>query len=129
MGKIVKKQRPVNLDLSTIRFPVTAIASILHRISGVITFAAVGILLWLLGLSLSSPEGFQQASAIFSNLFVKLILWGIVTALAYHIVGGIRHLLMETGVLDETLAAGQRSAKASFIITIVLAVLAGVLVW
>ncbi|MGL1161857.1 succinate dehydrogenase, cytochrome b556 subunit, partial [Vibrio parahaemolyticus] len=48
MIKKVNKQRPVNLDLTTIRFPVTAIASILHRVSGVITFVAVGILLWLL---------------------------------------------------------------------------------
>ncbi len=38
MIRNVKKQRPVNLDLQTIRFPITAIASILHRVSGVITF-------------------------------------------------------------------------------------------
>ena len=95
MIKNVKKQRPVNLDLATIRFPVTAIASILHRVSGVITFVAVGILLWLLGLSLSSEEGFQSASAIMSGFFVKFILWGILTALAYHAVGGIRHMLMD----------------------------------
>ena len=129
VGKTVKKQRPVNLDLSTIRFPVTAIASILHRISGVITFIAVGILLWLLGLSLSSPEGFQQASALLGSVIVRFILWAIITVLAFHIVGGLRHLLMEFGVLDETLEAGKRSAKISFVITVILAVLAGVLVW
>jgi len=125
----VKKQRPVNLDLSTIRFPVTAIASILHRVSGVITFVAVGILLWLLGLSLSSPEGFQQASAILSSFIVRFILWAIMTVLAYHIVGGLRHLLMDFGVLDETLEAGKRSAQISFVMTVILAVLAGVLLW
>ncbi|MBS0910713.1 succinate dehydrogenase cytochrome b556 subunit [Tatumella sp. JGM118] len=128
-GQIVKKQRPVNLDLSTIRFPVTAIASILHRVSGVITFVAVGILLWLLGLSLSSPEGFQQASAILGSVIVRFILWAIMTVLAYHIVGGLRHLLMDFGVLDETLEAGKRSAQISFVITVILAVLAGVLIW
>ncbi|WP_343870691.1 succinate dehydrogenase cytochrome b556 subunit [Tatumella terrea] len=128
-GQIVKKQRPVNLDLSTIRFPVTAIASILHRVSGVITFVAVGILLWLLGLSLSSPEGFQQASAILDSVIVRFILWAIMTVLAYHIVGGLRHLLMDFGVLDETLEAGKRSAQISFVITVILAVLAGVLLW
>lgn len=129
MGKTVKKQRPVNLDLSTIRFPVTAIASILHRMSGVITFVAVGILLWLLGLSLSSPEGFSQASAVMSSFIVKFIFWGILTALAYHIVGGIRHLVMDFGWVDETLQAGARSAQFSFGITVVLSILAGVLVW
>lgn len=129
MIKNAKKQRPVNLDLSTIRFPVTAIASILHRASGVITFVAVGILLWLLGLSLSSPEGFLVASSMMSGFFVKFIMWGILTALAYHVVGGIRHMLMDVGYLEETFLAGKRSAMISFVITVVLSILAGVLVW
>lgn len=125
----MKKQRPVNLDLSTIRFPITAIASILHRVSGVITFVAVGILLWMLGLSLSSPEGFAVAYSITNGFFVKLILWGIITALSYHVVVGIRHMLMDFGYLEETFVAGKRSAVISFVITVVLAFLAGVLVW
>ncbi|MGB3252061.1 succinate dehydrogenase cytochrome b556 subunit [Buttiauxella gaviniae] len=129
MIKNAKKQRPVNLDLTTMRFPVTAIASILHRVSGVITFVAVGILLWLLGQSLSSPEGFLVASAIMSSFFVKFIMWGILTALAYHVVAGIRHIMMDTGLLEETLIAGKRSAMISFVITVVLSLLAGVLVW
>ncbi|MFS2223479.1 succinate dehydrogenase cytochrome b556 subunit [Pantoea sp. B65] len=129
MGKNVKKQRPVNLDLATIRFPITAIASILHRVSGVITFVAVGILLWLLGLSLSSPEGFLQASAVMDSFFVKFIVWGILTALAYHIAGGIRHMLMDFGYLGETLQIGTRSAQITFGLTVVLSILAGVLVW
>ena len=102
MVRNVKKQRPVNLDLQTIRFPITAIASILHRVSGVITFVAVGILLWLLGTSLSSPEGFLTAASIMDSFFVKFIMWGILTALAYHVVVGIRHLMMDFGYLDET---------------------------
>ncbi|WP_189389175.1 succinate dehydrogenase cytochrome b556 subunit [Buttiauxella sp. B2] len=129
MIKNAKKQRPVNLDLTTMRFPVTAIASILHRVSGVITFVAVGILLWLLGQSLSSPEGFLVASSIMSGFFVKFIMWGILTALAYHVVVGIRHIMMDSGLLEETLIAGKRSAMISFAITVVLSILAGVLVW
>ncbi|NIH15410.1 succinate dehydrogenase cytochrome b556 subunit [Serratia symbiotica] len=117
------------MDLQTIRFPVTAIASILHRISGVITFIAVGILLWLLGLSLSSAEGFMQAAAIMNSFIVKFILWGILTALAYHICGGVRHLLMDFGCIVESLAAGNRSAQVAICLTIVLSVLAGVWVW
>ncbi|WES69844.1 succinate dehydrogenase cytochrome b556 subunit [Superficieibacter sp. HKU1] len=129
MIKNVKKQRPVNLDLTTIRFPVTAIASILHRASGVIAFVAIGLLLWLLGTSLSSPEGFLTASSIMDSFFAKFIMWGILTALAYHAVGGIRHMLMDVGYLEETFAAGQRTAWLSFVITVVLSILAGVLVW
>ncbi len=129
MIRKVKKQRPVNLDLKTIQFPVTAIASILHRVSGVITFVAVGILLWLLGQSLSSPEGFLAASAVMGSFFAKFIMWGILTALAYHVVVGIRHVMMDIGCLEETLQVGKRSAYISFVITVVLSILAGVLVW
>lgn len=129
MIRNVKKQRPVNLDLKTIRFPVTAIASILHRVSGVITFVAVGILLWLLGLSLSSPEGFLTASAVMGSFIAKFIMWGILTALAYHLVVGIRHIMMDIGCLKETLQVGKRSAYLSFVITVVLSILAGALVW
>lgn len=123
-----KKIRPVNLDLQTIRFPVTAIASITHRVSGVIMFIAVGILLWMLDYSLSSPDGFNVMSSYMDGFFVKLILWGILTALSYHAVAGIRHLLMDLGFF-ETLDSGKLSAKAAFIITAVLSVFAGALVW
>ncbi len=130
MSKPVKerKSRPVNLDLQTIRFPITAIASILHRVSGVITFVAVGILLWLLSISLSSPMGFMEAADIVDCFFVKFILWGILTALAYHIAGGIRHLLMDLGHFEE-LDSGAMSAKVAFGATAVLSLLAGILVW
>ncbi|KXF81434.1 succinate dehydrogenase cytochrome b556 subunit [Enterovibrio coralii] len=130
MGHIVKvkKPRPVNLDLQTIRFPITAIASIAHRVSGVITFISVAILLWLLSLSLSSPSGFEAASEIVNSFFVKFVLWGILTALAYHIVGGIRHLLMDMKYFEE-LETGAQSAQVAFGVTAVLSVLAGVLVW
>ena len=129
MGNKLKKQRPVNLDLQTIRFPVTAIASILHRVSGVITFVAVGILLWLLGMSLSSQDGFLCAAIIMSSFFVKFIFWGILTALAYHICGGIRHLLMDFGYIEESLVAGSRSAQVAFGLTLILSILAGILIW
>lgn len=116
MIRNVKKQRPVNLDLQTIRFPITAIASILHRVSGVITFVAVGILLWLLGTSLSSPEGFEQASAIMGSFFVKFIMWGILTALAYHVVVGIRHMMMDFGYLEETFEAVNAPPKSPLLL-------------
>ncbi|WNJ94669.1 succinate dehydrogenase cytochrome b556 subunit [Vibrio ruber] len=130
MSKPVKERnlRPVNLDLQTIRFPITAIASILHRVSGVITFVAIGILLWLLSVSLSSPEGFQYASELVGGFFVKFILWGILTALSYHIVGGIRHLIMDLGYFEE-LESGTQTAKITFAVTVVLSLLAGVMVW
>ncbi|HEY1026500.1 MAG TPA: succinate dehydrogenase, cytochrome b556 subunit, partial [Pseudomonas sp.] len=37
----MNSQRPVNLDLRTIKLPITAYTSILHRISGVILFVGI----------------------------------------------------------------------------------------
>ncbi|RXK33242.1 succinate dehydrogenase cytochrome b556 large subunit [Arsenophonus endosymbiont of Bemisia tabaci Asia II 3] len=125
----MKKERPINLQLQTIHFPITAIASILHRVSGVITFIAVGILLWLLGLSLSSLEGFQYAIEIMGSFFIKCNIWGVLTALIYHICGGIRHMLMDFGLIDESLSVGRISAIVTLIITAILSILAGVFVW
>ncbi|GAA5217569.1 succinate dehydrogenase cytochrome b556 subunit [Corallincola platygyrae] len=124
----VKKQRPVNLDLTTIRFPATAIASILHRVSGVIMFFAIAILLWLLNQSLTSQTHFDQVKALLDGWFVSFILWGILTALAYHFAGGVRHLMQDIGFFEE-LDSGKRSAHVVFAITVVLSVLAGVWVW
>ncbi|WP_413283997.1 succinate dehydrogenase cytochrome b556 subunit [Vibrio sp. MA40-2] len=130
MSKPVKerKSRPVNLDLQTIRFPITAIVSILHRVTGVITFVAIGILLWLLSISLSSPQGFMQAADLVDSFLVKFVLWGILTALAYHIVGGIRHLIMDFGHYEE-FESGVMTAKVTFAATAVLSLLGGILVW
>lgn len=124
----VKKPRPINLDLQTISFPIAAIASIVHRVSGVITFISVAILLSLLNLSLSSPDGFDLAFMLVNGFFIKFVLWGILTALAYHIVGGIRHMLMELGHFEE-LESGATSAKITFYITALLSFFAGYLVW
>ena len=125
---VTKKQRPVNLDLRTIRQPVAAIASILHRVSGVITLFALAILLWLLESSLSSRDGFEQVVDILDGFFVWFILWGILTALAYHIVGGLRHLAMDLGYWSE-LEPGALSAKVALGVTAVLSLLAGIMVW
>lgn len=70
----------------------------------------------------------MEASDIVDGFFVKFILWGILTALAYHIAGGIRHLLMDLGHFEE-LESGAKSAKVAFAATAVLSILAGILVW
>lgn len=125
---VTKKQRPVNLDLRTIRQPVAAIASILHRVAGVITLFSLAILLWLLSHSLSSEAGFDKVVLMLDGFVVWFIMWGILTALAYHIAAGIRHLIMDLGYWAE-LEPGALSAKVVMGVTAVLSVLAGIMVW
>lgn len=124
----MKKERPVNLDLTTIKMHPAANASILHRISGVIMIFAVGILLWTLSLSLSSAEGFAQVKSLLDGIFFKLIVIGIISALIYHVLGGIRHLMMDLGHFEE-LPSGNATAKLVIVLWIVLTVLVGVKLW
>ncbi|WP_188635248.1 succinate dehydrogenase, cytochrome b556 subunit [Halopseudomonas pertucinogena] len=124
----MNSKRPVNLDLRTIKLPVTAYTSIAHRISGVILFIAIAGLLWMLDTSLSSESGFEQVKACLQNPFAKFVLWGVLSALLYHLVAGIRHLLMDAG-LGESLEGGRLGAKILIVIAVVLIVLLGVWIW
>jgi len=125
---IVKDQRPVNLNLFTIRFPIPAIVSILHRISGIIVFLALPLLLWLFDRSLASEESFQDTLALLSNPAVKVVLWLIISSLIFHFVAGIRHLIMDLG-WGEDLCAARASSYLVFISFIVLSVLVGIWLW
>lgn len=120
--------RPVNLDLYTVKFPITAIVSILHRVSGVVMLGGIIILIWMLDVSLTSQEGFNSIQETLQAPLAKIILWGVLAALAYHLVAGIRHLMMDVGV-GETLESGKRGAVISIALSAVLILLAGYWVW
>ena len=125
----MNKKRPVNLDIGTIRLPITAYVSILHRVSGVALFFATAVLLWALDTSLSSPEGFAAVRECFQSVVGKIVLLLVLAGLVYHMVAGIRHLIMDCGV-GESLEGGRAGAKAVLVVAAVLfVVLAGVWVW
>jgi len=124
----VNKKRPVNLDIGTIQLPITSYVSILHRVSGVVLFAAIAVFLWVLDASLASEESFNAIKECIGSTFCQLIIWASLAALAYHMVAGIRHLVMDFGV-GETLEGGRLGAKIALIVAAVLIVLAGVWVW
>lgn len=117
----VKSNRPVNLSMGQVlavnlRSPV-AIASILHRLSGVIVFLLIPVLLWLLDQSLSSPEGFADVQThIFGNIFVRLVIWAFAAGLIYHFVMGIKHLIADLG-FNEELKSGRMAAIVSFVVS------------
>ena len=124
----MNSKRPVNLDISTIQFPIPAIASIVHRITGIAVFVGIAFLLYGLDLSLSGPTGFDSVADVMAHPLAKLVVWGTLSALAYHLVAGIRHLVMDIGV-GETLEGGRLSAQIAFGVSIVLIILLGVWIW
>ena len=124
----LSSERPVNLDLTTFRFPITAIVSILHRVAGVILFFGSFILMALLGMSLENEAGFADTLALLENGLVSFIVWGVLAALAYHFVAGVKHLFMDMGY-GETLESGRLFAKVSIAVASLLIVSAAVWVW
>ncbi len=122
------QDRPVNLDLKTIRFPIMAISSIIHRVTGVIMFLGAFVVMALLGTSLDGPEGFASALEAMDNPIVAFCLWGFVSVLGYHFVAGIKHLAMDLGHF-ETLESAPKAAQFTLVAGAVIVVLAGIWVW
>lgn len=121
-------KRPVNLNLLTIRFPITAIASILHRISGFILFLFIPIFLGLLAVSLKSPDSFFIVLSVLMHPLTKLIILALLFALFYHLLAGIRHLIMDAG-MGENLPQARFSAGLVMCLAIVLTALMGIYLW
>ncbi len=108
--------------------PITAWVSIAHRVSGAFLIAGTALLLWLLDCSLSSPEGFRAAGEMLDGTLARLLLWAVLSALAYHALAGVKHLIMDAGI-GETMEGGTRGARIVIGATVVAVVLIGALIW
>ena len=124
----MKKQRPVNLDLTTIKLPSAGKACILHRVTGVAMFFAMLFVIWAWATSLHSEEGFNQVVQLMQGFFGKFIAIGTLSALTYHILGGLRHVVMDMGYWEE-LESGNTSANVTIGLWIVLTIVIGVVLW
>ncbi|RPI48973.1 MAG: succinate dehydrogenase, cytochrome b556 subunit [Betaproteobacteria bacterium] len=90
-------RRPRFLDVTRIRFPVGAICSFGHRVSGVALAIASPLLAVLFTRSLQGAEGYAEAANWLTPLPVRAALVLVVWALAHHLLAGVRHLLMDVG--------------------------------
>ncbi|MEX0618364.1 MAG: succinate dehydrogenase, cytochrome b556 subunit [Pseudohongiellaceae bacterium] len=124
----MRDTRPVNIAFTTFRLPLPAITSFLHRVSGAFIFIGVAVLLYLLGLSLESPAGYRDAGGWINSLWGKLIVWMVLAGLIYHLVAGIRHLLMDMAIGDG-LEGGLLGAQLVFVVSAIGIILAGVWLW
>ena len=85
-------------------------------------------MLYALGKSLGSEEGFVEVKACLTSPLAKFVAWGLLSALLYHMVAGVRHLIMDMGI-GETLEGGKLGSKITIAVSAVLIVLAGVWIW
>lgn len=117
-------KRPKHLNVMQIRLPLPGVLSILHRISGAGLFLLIPVLLYLLQVSLSSPEQFEACRALLTHPLSKLFLLGIIWAYAHHFCAGIRYLLMDVhwGV---DLKSARRSSVVVFVVSLLVTALVG----
>ncbi len=118
----MKNKRPINLSVSQIldanKSSPIAMASILHRVSGLVLFLLIPVMLYLLQSSLASPEGF---ASVFDNFIVRFVAWIFVAGTGYHFVMGIKHLLADLG-MNEELESGRRAAWVSIVLAVIVIV-------
>jgi succinate dehydrogenase / fumarate reductase cytochrome b subunit len=112
---------PVFLNLAQIRFPIGAIASIAHRVSGVLLFIALPVVAVLLDTSLRDEAGFASVRDLISSPLAVVAAGVLVWALVHHVLAGIRHLLMDVGIGGE-LERARASARLVLIAAPALAV-------
>ena len=117
---MVNKNRPVNLDIATFRLPITAYVSILHRVSGVANVFISLALIWLLSQSLASEDSYEYVIELTNLFFVKVVLFLILANLIYHSCAGIRHLIMDMGVGEDSFKSGKISAFVMIAVAMIL---------
>ena len=114
------QRRPKYYDLSLAHLPPPGLVSIFHRVSGLaLFFPVLPALLYVLGSSLASEEGYLRWRGMFAEPAVKVVLLGVVWLYAHHFFAGIRFLL-----LDVHVGIHKAPARASAYAVLVLGALA-----
>lgn len=122
------KSRPKHLNLILIKFPVMAIVSGMHRISGAVLFLFLPLILWLWHRSVVSPEAFDAFRATVSQPMMKLVLLGLLWGYLHHFCAGIRHLALDLDVGTD-LQPARATSYAVLAVSVALTLAIGVAVW
>ncbi|MFN0185026.1 MAG: succinate dehydrogenase, cytochrome b556 subunit [Aquabacterium sp.] len=113
-------------DALQYRLPVAGVVSILHRASGLLLFALLPFIVWMLDNSLTSEISFEQFTDAFRNGLlglpgwcVKLVTLALIWAYLHHAIAGVRHVWMDA-THSVSLQQGRWSAQATLALSIVL---------
>jgi succinate dehydrogenase / fumarate reductase cytochrome b subunit len=93
----VPVQRPLSPHLSVYKLTLTMMMSIVHRITGASLYFGTLLLVWWLVAAASGPNAYGRVQWFMSTAIGRLILFGYTWALIHHALGGIRHLIWDTG--------------------------------
>lgn len=123
-----RERRPLSPHLQVYRLTITMLMSIVHRITGTaLYFGMVIPAVWLLAAAMG-PAWFEPVNGFFAGILGRLILIGYSWALIHHLLGGIRHLIWDTG-RGLTIETAKNLAWASIIGSVLLTALLWLGAW
>lgn len=128
MNNIRKEKSFRNIDLLSIKeykFPITAITSILHRITGILMILLLPFILWCFQTSLSCEEYFYYIKILLTKSYLVILSWFILSIFSYHVLAGLRHLIMDFGFGDTMLFA-KISSVILLLVSIIFSILWGI---
>jgi succinate dehydrogenase / fumarate reductase cytochrome b subunit len=90
-------ERPLSPHLSIYSPLINMVMSLLHRITGAaLYFGTLLLAAWLIGVAMGEKQ-YAQVNEVFSHPLGRFVLFGYTWALFHHMLGGIRHLIWDTG--------------------------------
>ena len=124
----MNKQRPIHLALRLIKLPPSGLVSILHRISGMLLFFALPLLLLMLQYSLRSIETYTQLIDVLAHPIIKLMLIGLLWAFLHHFLAGLRYMAIDLHYFS-SLAQSRTSSKLVLFVSLIGTVFIGAKLW
>ena len=118
------RARPLSPHLTVYRWPITMTMSILHRITGGALYVGTLLVVWWLVAAATSESYFNFVDGLVGSWFGLLVLFGFSWALFHHMLGGVRHLIWDTGA-----GLGKETASTLAWATLVGSVLLTAAVW
>ena len=121
MADVNRGNRPLSPHLTIYRPQLTSITSILVRITGNALIVAGVMIVWWFVAAASGPEAFATANGLVTSWFGDLVMFFSVLGLWYHSLGGIRHLVWDSGRMldvEKSELAGQMMMIVAVLMTI-----------
>ena len=98
MADVTPGARPLSPHLSVYRAQINMVTSIVNRITGVAMALAAVLVVWWLLAAATSASYYDFVNGILTSWIGLLVLFGSLWALWFHLLGGVRHLIMDFGV-------------------------------
>ena len=119
-------------DLTTYRLPAAGWVSILHRISGLLMFLLLPLIVWLFDTSVSSEISYERFAGAFAAgigfvpaWLLKLVVLALIWSYLHHLIAGLRHLWMDVSHDAVSKEFGKTSAVVTLVLSIGLTVVLG----